>query len=127
MKVVYNPKGFGLRLNDAEMRMFCALLGYTLCAHPKPLSSDTTWFSGVDWEEFRAEPLLVRLVEEGMLSNTDLAVREWEEDDPAYEGSWTLESDGRTYELVYVHMTDPWELPGYYDEEDETETQGETA
>jgi len=125
MKVVYNTKGFGLRLNDAEMRMFCALLGYTLCAHPKPLSSDTTWFSGVDWEEFRAEPLLVRLVEEGMLSNTDLAVREWDEDDPDYEGSWALESDMRTYERVYVYMTDPWELPGYYDEEDETETQGE--
>lgn len=128
MKVVYNTKGFGLRLTETEMKMFCAVLGYTLRTHPKGgATSDNTWFSGVDWEEFRAEPLLVRLVEEGMLSNKDLAVREWDEEDPDYEGSWTMETDFRTYELVYVHMTDPWELPGHYDEEETDTTEGETA
>lgn len=103
MKVVYNTKGFGLRLNEAEMRMFCALLGYTLRAHPKcGITSDTTWFSGVDWEEFRADPLLVRLCEEGVLSNEDLAIREWDDEDyENYEGGWAMETDYHSYELVH--------------------------
>ena len=128
MKVVYNTKGFGLRLNEAELKMFAASHGYKLCAHPEPLTSETTWFSGVDWEEFRADPVLVRLCEEGLLSNKYLAVREWDEYDEECEGGWTLATDFCTYEHVYVFMVDPWELPGYYDEEDETETEtiGET-
>jgi hypothetical protein len=118
MKVVYNTKGFGLRLNDAEMRMFCALLGYTLCTHPNPLSSDTTWFSGVDWEEFRAEPLLVRLVEEGMLSNEDLAIHEVEDGT-----AWGI----GTYYMAYEFVE---EYEAWYDEHDwdnEDETEGEPA
>ena len=126
MKVVYNTKGFGLRLNEAEMRMFCALRGYTLCAHPKcgaaaNITSDTTWFSGVDWEEFRADPLLVRLCEEGMLSNEDLAIREWDEEDYTnYEGGWAMQTDYCTYELVYVFMVDTYEDDyAEYDEQEE--------
>ena len=122
MKVVYNTKGFGLRLNEAEMKMFVALRGYKLRTHPTPiLSSVTTWFVDVDWEEFRADPLLVRLCEEGMLSNEDLAIREWDDEDyENYEGGWTLETDFRTYELVYVFVPDPYEDDyAEYDEQEE--------
>jgi hypothetical protein len=96
MKVVYNTKGFGLRLTETEMKMFCALLGYKLNTHPpEGIASDTTWFAGVDWKEFRKEPLLVRLVEEGMLSNKDLAVVDVDDE-------WYLDTDYRTYEQVIV-------------------------
>ena len=126
MKVVYNTKGFGLHLNEAEMKMFAALRGYQFRAHPTPLSSSTTWFVDVDWEEFRTDPLLVRLCEQGMLSNEALAVFEWDECDPYFQEEWTIKTDYCTYEMVYVYETDPWELPGYYDEE-ETTTEGATA
>ena len=126
MKVVYNTKGFGLRLNEQEMRMFCALLGYTLRSHSKPISSENTWFKEVDWQEFRAEPLLVRLVEEGMLSNEDLAVHEWDEYDPYYhpENLWHIDTDYRTHECVWVAEQDSWEVEDW---EREYETEGATA
>ena len=124
MKVVYNTKGFGLRLNEAELKMFAALRGYELRAHPEPTTSETTWFSGVDWEEFRADPVLVRLCEEGLLSNKDLAVHEWDEYDEECEGDWTLRTDFCTYESVYVYTEAHYEL-SFDDEEYETETQGE--
>jgi hypothetical protein len=132
MKVVYNTKGFGLRLNEAEMKMFAALRGWSIRdgrnyeQRKEKMSSANCWFSGVDWEEFRTDPLLVRLCEQGMLSNEDLAIREWDECDPIYDEGWTIKTDYCTYEMVYVYETDPWEMPGYYDEE-ETTTEGETA
>jgi hypothetical protein len=104
MKVVYNANGFGLRLNEAEMRMFCTMRGYTLRNHTKPVSSDTTWFNEVDWMEFRTDPLLIRLVEHKMLSNQDLAIREWDESDPSYDGHWEIMTDWRTYENVWVEL-----------------------
>jgi hypothetical protein len=134
MKVVYNTKGFGLRLNKAEMQMFAALRGWKINTAinsgkaNEELSSTNRWFSGVDWEEFRTDPLLVRLCEEGMLSNEDLAIREWDEEDyDTYEGGWTMETDYNKYERVYVFLVEPYE--DYYAEydEQETETQGETA
>jgi len=124
MKVVYNTKGFGLRLNEAELKMFAALRGYELRAHPKPLTSETTWFKDVDWEEFRADPLLVRLCEQGMLSNEDLAVFEWDEYTQKYEGGWTLHTNFSTYESVYVYTDAHYEL-SFDDDEVETEIQGE--
>ena len=93
MKVVYNTNGFGLRLNEAELKMFCTLRGYTLRNHTHPLSSTTTWFVEVDWLEFRSDPLLVRLVENNMMSNKDLAVVE-------VDGEWDLATDWQTYERV---------------------------
>ncbi len=116
MKVVYNTKGFGLRLNEQEMCMFCALLGYTLRSHSKPISSENTWFKEADWQEFRAEPLLVRLVEEGMLSNEDLAIYEFEDGT-----AWGIGTDYRAYEFVE-------EYEAWYDKhdwDDEYETEGE--
>jgi len=93
MKVVYNTKKFGLCLSDIEMKMFCKLRGYTLRIQDKPVSSTTTWFNEVDWMEFRADPLLVRLVEHKMLSNQDL--------DVCYvEGEWHIATDWLTYEEV---------------------------
>ena len=135
MKVVYNTKGFGLRLNEAEMKMFAALRGWkinpviTYEQTKQELSSTNRWFSGVDWREFRTDPLLVRLCEEGMLSNEDLAIREWDDEDyENYAGGWYLETDYCTYELVYVFLQDLYEDDyAEYDEQDETETQGETA
>ena len=125
MKVVYNTKGFGLRLNEAEMKMFVALRGYKLRTHPTPiLSSVTTWFVDVDWEEFRADPLLVRLCEEGMLSNEDLAIREWDEEDYSnYEGGWAMQTDYHSYERVVVYLNEDEDDYEEYDDE----TQGETA
>jgi hypothetical protein len=93
MKVVTNTAGFGLRLNSAEMRMFCALRGWALGSRPKQISSTTTWFVGVDWVAFRADPTLVRLCEEGMLSNPALAVVEVPED-------WEIDTDWDTYEKL---------------------------
>ena len=121
MKVVYNTKGFGLRLNEAEMKMFCALRGYTLRTHPTPiLSSVTTWFVDVDWDEFRADPLLVRLCEEGMLSNEDLAIREWDEEDyDNYDGGWAMQTDYHSYERVVVYLNE--DEDDYYAEYDEQE------
>ena len=121
MKVVYNTKGFGLRLNEAEMKMFCALRGYTLRTHPTPiLSSVTTWFVDVAWDEFRADPLLVRLCEEGMLSNEDLAIREWDEEDyDNYEGGWAMQTDYHSYERVVVYLNE--DEDDYYAEYDEQE------
>lgn len=118
MKVVYNTKGFGLRLNEQEMCMFCALLGYTLRSHSKPISSENTWFKEADWQEFRAEPLLVRLVEEGMLSNEDLAIYEFEDGT-----AWGIGTDYMAYEFVE-------EYEAWYDKhdwDDEYETEGEPA
>ena len=128
MKVVYNTKGFGLRLNEAEMKMFAALRGWTInpvprfCNEPRQkVSSTSTWFSGVDWEEFRTDPLLVRLCVEGMLSNEDLAIREWDDEDyETYEGGWTFETDYNTYEWVYVFLVDTYEADyAEYDEQEE--------
>jgi hypothetical protein len=93
MRVVYNTKGFGLRLSKTEMNMFCKLRGYTLRNHDKPISSTSTWFVEVDWMEFRADPLLVRLVEHKMLSNQDLDVCD-------VEGAWHIDTDWLTYEEV---------------------------
>ena len=45
--------------------------------------------------DFRADPLLVRLVENKMLSNQDLAVVE-------VDGEWHLDTDWVTYENVEV-------------------------
>lgn len=125
MKVVYNTKGFGLRLNAAEMKMFAALRGWrirpaiTYEQAKQELSSTNRWFSNVDWEEFRADPLLVRLCEEGMLSNEDLAIREWDEEDySTFEGGWSVHTDYHSYEHVVVYLNE---------DEDEDETQGETA
>jgi hypothetical protein len=125
MKVVYNPKGFGLNLNEAEMKMFVALRGYRLRTHPIPtLSSVTTWFVDVDWEEFRTDPLLVRLCEEGMLSNENLAIREWDEEDyDNYEGGWGIQTDYHSYENVFVYLNEDEDDYEEYDDE----TQGETA
>ena len=104
MKVVYNTKGFGLRLNEAEMKMFCNQCGYTLRPHTKHESSDTTWFNEVDWMDFRTHPLLIRLVEHKMLSNKDLAIREWDETDPSYDGHWEVMTDWHSYESVWVEL-----------------------
>ena len=125
MKVVYNTKGFGLNLNETEMKMFVALRGYQLRTHPIPtLSSVTTWFVDVDWEEFRTDPLLVRLCEEGMLSNEDLAIREWDEEDyDNYEGGWTIQTDYHSYERVVVYLNEDEDDYEEYDDE----TQGETV
>jgi hypothetical protein len=125
MKVVYNTKGFGLNLNEAEMKMFVALRGYQLRTHPIPiLSSVTTWFVDVDWEEFRTDPLLVRLCEEGMLSNEDLAIREWDEEDySTFEGGWALQTDYHSYEHVVVYLNEDEDDYEEYDDE----TQGETV
>lgn len=118
MKVVYNTNGFGLRLNETEMQMFCKLRGYTLRIQDKPVSSTATWFNEVDWMEFRTDPLLVRLVENKMLSNQDLTVRAWDETDPYYDpdGHWEVTTDWRTYESVYVWLHEEQET---YEGEDE--------
>lgn len=124
MKVVYNTKGFGLNLNEAEMKMFVALRGYQLRTHPIPiLSSVTTWFVDVDWEEFRTDPLLVRLCEEGMLSNEDLAIREWDEEDYSnYEGGWAMQTDYHSYENVFVYLNEDEDDYEEYDDETQVET-----
>ena len=96
MKIVLNTAGFGLNLNSAEMRMFCVLRGWSLRAHPKPISSATTWFVNVEWAEFRADPTLVRLCEEGMLSNPTLAVVEV----PEGMEDWGIDTDWYTYEKI---------------------------
>jgi len=94
-KVVINRRTFGLHLNEAEMRMFCALRGWRLKNHDKPISSTSTWFAvdhgtPFNWDDFRADPLLVRLCEERMLSNEDLMVVEL---DDAYMERWEIRSD----------------------------------
>jgi hypothetical protein len=100
MKVVTNSKGFGLKLNDVELKMFCALRGYTLPNHTKPMSSDTTWFNEVHWVQFRTDPLLVRLVECGMASNEALKVVSFEDD---YLDWWDIDTDYRSSETVVAH------------------------
>ena len=127
MKVVYNTKGFGLNLNEAEMKMFVALRGYQLRTHPiTTLSSVTTWFVDVDWEEFRTDPLLVRLCEEGMLSNENLAVCEFDECAPLYEEGWTIKTDYCTYEQVYSCKLEDLEMEQFFAQK-ETTTEGETV
>jgi hypothetical protein len=134
MRVVYNTKKFGLHLSETEMKMFCKLRGYTLRNHDKPVSSTTTWFNEVDWMEFRADPLLVRLVEHKMLSNQDLDVCD-------VEGAWYIDTDWRTYEEVEEDRPTCMRCQDYiadYEEgycvycdpkqfEDEDLTEGETA
>lgn len=96
MKVVYNPQGFGLHLTEDEMLMFCKACGYTLLPTPRKtaaLSSDDTWFTGVYWEDFRTNGLLVQMVEQGRLDNKHLVVRE-------VEGAWCVDTDFRTYERI---------------------------
>ena len=94
MKVVYNTKGFGVQLNEAEMKMFCAVRGYTLRpCHDEPVSSSTTFFTKVHWEDFRADPLLVELCEAHALSNQDLVVGDFNAD-------YWFDTDFRTYEKV---------------------------
>ena len=112
MKVVYNTNGFGLRLNEAELKMFCTMRGYTLRNHTQPRSSMTTWFVEVDWLEFRSDPLLVRLVENNMMSNKDLAVVE-------VDGEWDLVTDWQNHERVELIEDCPtcWRF----------ETEGETT
>ena len=115
-KIVVNRRTYGLHLNEAEMRMFCALRGWRLTNHDKPITSSTAWFAighgtPFNWDEFRADPLLVRLCEEGMLSNEDLMVVELEDD---YMERWEIRSDFvdtlstgfRTAERVIRHMWD---------------------
>lgn len=126
MKVVYNTKGFGLDLNEAEMRMFAALRGYEFRAHPAVLSSSTTWFKDVDWREFRTDPLLVRLCEQRMLSNGRLAVCEFDECAPLYEEGWTIKTDYCTYEQVYSCKLEDLEM-GQFFAQKETTTEGETV
>lgn len=117
MKVVINSKRIGLHLNEAELRMFCALRGWRLTNHDKPITSSTAWFAfghgtPFNWDEFRTDPLLVRLCEERMLSNEDLVVVELEED---YMERWEIR---RPYhnkpERLIRHMWD-------FDYEAETE------
>ena len=72
MKVVYNSKGFGLQLTPDEMKMMCRKLNMTLNQHNK--GSSETWFREVYWEEFRADPRLVELVEAGVLSTWLISV-----------------------------------------------------
>jgi hypothetical protein len=132
MKAVYNTKGFGLHLNEAEMRMFAALRGWSIRdarnyeQRKEKMSSANCWFNNVDWEEFRTDPLLVRLCEEGMLSNERLAVCEFDECSPLYEEGWTIKTDYCTYEQVYSCKLEDLEMEQFFAQK-ETTTEGETA
>ena len=103
MKVVYNPKKFGLNLTRAEMELICERKGNGWhIIGPKKGGSNAAWFyertssnSGlrIDWMEFRSDPLLLAMVEAGELSNKDLVITE-------VNGDYYIDTDWETWETV---------------------------
>ena len=93
MKIVYNSNGFGLHLSADEMKMLSRKLNLTLNQHNK--GSNETWFKEVYWEDFRADPRLVELVEAGVLSNKNLRIVEIPD-----TATWDIDTDWHTYENV---------------------------
>lgn len=103
MKVVYNPKKFGLNLTREEMNLICERKGngwHTIGR--KNGGSSTAWFcertspdSGmqIDWMQFRSDPLLLAMVEAGELSNKDLVITE-------VDGEYYIDTDWSTWETV---------------------------
>jgi hypothetical protein len=107
MKVVYNPKGFGLNLTHAEMELICErkgegwhVVGYDVHGRDvRGKGSTQAWFCvgdskhRIDWMDFRSDPLLVSMVESGELSNKDLVVCEAGDD-------YYIDTDWSTWESI---------------------------
>ena len=93
MKIVYNSNSYGLRLTADEMQMLASKLNLTLTQHDK--DSTQTWFAGVDWQEFRANPLLVSMVEANAFNNKNLCVAEVDDGT-----EWHIDTDWYSYEQI---------------------------
>ena len=93
MKIVYNSNSYGLRLTADEMQMLASKLNLTLTQHDK--DSTQAWFAGVDWQEFRTNPLLVSMAEAGEFSNKNLCVAEVDDGT-----EWHIDTDWHSYEQV---------------------------
>lgn len=106
MEIVMNEKQFGVQLTYEEMRSYCKRLGLTLRVHEayheaekiRP-GSDKTWFVGVDWLEFRSNPVLIEDVRSGALpDNEHRALRVVQVPDDM--SLWEFDTDWWKYERI---------------------------
>ena len=120
-KIVYNSKGYGLKLTADEMRFFAATLGFKLRQHNK--GSNETWFTAdnceAEWYTFRCNALLVGMVERSFISNPHLRVVEVPDD-----AVWNFNTDWETFERITYCFDDEYDE---YDEYDAVPTQGQMS